>query len=218
MKLLHIREIDSIKMAAIAKCHCAAFPEALSAALGIKFVAKMLSWYVSTPKGILILLEDGNGNCAGYCSGLYKDGSSSTGASSGMAQHSIAAAIFAFINRPQVLFHKELYQKWPLIWQNIRLRFRLSSNVETSASLNAEMSANPYVALASIAVHPEYQSLGVGTRLLEAFEQYALEHLKVTKIQLSVRKENDKAIQFYSRNGYLPAQNNGKSIIMAKYR
>jgi ribosomal protein S18 acetylase RimI-like enzyme len=216
MKLIQVSGQNTTIMKTIAACHCAAFPESLTAALGIKFAARMLSWYVATPNGSIYYFEDGNGECAGYCSGIYKDGSMITGAASGMAQHSLWTAIGAFILRPQVIFHRELRQKWPLIWQNIRMRLSLATKIKTDHNLKAEMAASPYVALASIAVHPGHRNKGVGTRLLEAFEHHASARFQVRKVRLSVRQDNVTAIQFYCSRGYSEVEYHGNSTVMEK--
>jgi GNAT superfamily N-acetyltransferase len=204
------------ELMAVARCHCAAFPHALASALGEKFVSNMLSWYPTTGKGFIIYMESEPGTVVAYCSGLYKDGSLRTGATSGMAQHSWGAAIWAILQRPGVIFHPEWREKWGIIWQNLRLRFNLSSSVLTPATFKKAMAASPYLALASIAVHPDYQDLGVGSQLLYAIEQKAITNFQVNRIQLSVRTENTKAIHFYKRRGYNTSQESAHSIQMDK--
>lgn len=205
------------ELADVARCHCAAFPHTLATALGESYVASMLSWYPSTGKGFLMYQESEPGKVAAYCCGLYKDGTLLTGATSGMAQHSMGTAILAILRRPSVVFHPELRQKWGLIWQNLRLRFRLSSNVRTSSDHNKALAARPYLALASIAVHPDYQNLGIGAQLLYEFEQRAKNTFHVDRIRLSVRTENTKAIHFYLRHGYEAVQEGVLSIQMEKH-
>ncbi len=219
---MQIKEINSTHSAtgeelmAVARCHCAAFPHTLASALGDRFVAVMLSWYPTTGKGFLIYMESEPGTVVAYSCGLYKDGSLRTGATSGMAQHSWGAAILAIIRRPGVVFHPELREKWGLIWQNLRLRFNLSSNVLTPTPWNKALAASPYLALASIAVHPDYQDLGVGSQLLHAFEKKAKTTYQTTRIQLTVRAENSKAIHFYMHRGYATTKESSRSIQMEK--
>lgn len=219
---MQIKEINSSHSAtgeelmAVARCHCAAFPHTLASALGERFIAVMLSWYPATGKGFLIYMESEPGIVVAYCGGLYKDGSMRTGATSGMAQHSWGAAVLALLQRPGVVFHPELREKWGLIWQNLRLRLNLPSTVITPTPRNKALAASPYVALASIAVHPDYQDLGVGSQLLHAFEQKAKTTYRATRIQLTVRTENSKAIHFYMRKGYTSTKESSRSIQMEK--
>lgn len=95
-----IRPTRSCNLHALARCHRAAFPSSLATALGQRYVAHMLSWYLSTGKTFLIQIEDEKGRCVGYSGGMISDGSLGTGSASGMAQHTFKVAIFAFLTDP----------------------------------------------------------------------------------------------------------------------
>lgn len=64
---------------ALAHCHRAAFTRSLATALGQRYVARMLSWYLSSDKTFIFHIEDEQGCCAGYCGGTISDGSLGTG-------------------------------------------------------------------------------------------------------------------------------------------
>ncbi|MDO3410165.1 GNAT family N-acetyltransferase [Saccharibacillus sp. CPCC 101409] len=63
------------------------------------------------------------------------------------------------------------------------------------------MYSNSHVAELYIAVHPGYQSLGVGRKLMEAAKQYTLRR-GIKKLRLRVLSTNDRAIGFYARCGF----------------
>ena len=81
------------QLPAIARCHRAAFPASLASALGNRYVARMLSWYLASDKTFLFHIEDEQGRVAGYCGGMISDGTLGTGSASGMAQHTFRAAV-----------------------------------------------------------------------------------------------------------------------------
>lgn len=200
----------------IATCHISAFPEALSTALGKRYVRHMLSWYLSSDKTFLFHAEDDQGNCAGYCGGIVSDGTLPTGSASGMAQYTFKQAIWAFLTHPWVLFHPEIRAKWPLLWKNIKMKLGLSPRVHFSEEQKQKMAREPQVGLVVIGVDPKYQGKGYGSLLLKEFERRAVEVYGIKKLQLSVLADNYKAIKAYERNGWKLHKQNGKSVSMIK--
>ena len=59
-----------------------------------------------------------------------------------------------------------------------------------------------YPAHLHINLQPEYQGMGLGTRLIEAFENHLFD-LGVTGVHLHTTNYNKKAIPFYNKNGYI---------------
>ena len=57
------------------------------------------------------------------------------------------------------------------------------------------------VTLAAIYVSPEYWGEGIGTALLETFEQSSRQR-GITKVQLRILSENDVGVSFYRKHGY----------------
>lgn len=67
-----------------------------------------------------------------------------------------------------------------------------------------------------IAVRPEYQNMHIGQKLLMSSEIIARNH-GMTSIKLEVAVNNNKAIRFYEKNGYVKIAEQGeKSIYMTK--
>lgn len=64
------------------------------------------------------------------------------------------------------------------------------------------LQSNSHVAEFDIAVHPDCQSQGVGSLLLQAAEKWALQRGK-RKLSLRVLSSNPAAIRFYQRNGFV---------------
>jgi len=64
-------------------------------------------------------------------------------------------------------------------------------------------------------VVPNLQQKGLGTLLQQEFERKAIE-MGAKRLSLSVRKQNEKAIRSYTRNGYVKRDENETSFIMVK--
>ncbi len=200
----------------ITRCHRAAFPHSLATALGRRYCAHMLSWYLSTDKTFLFHIEDENGRCAGYCGGMISDGTLGTGSASGMAQHTFKAALWAFATHPWVLFHPEVRAKWPLLWKNLLMKLGLRKKVHFSQEQKQQMAQDPHAGLVVIGVDPAYQGKGYGSLLLKEFERRAVEDYGVRKLQLTVLADNAQAIRAYERNGWERGEVKGGSLGMGK--
>lgn len=201
----------------LARCHSAAFPKSLATALGNRYLAKMLSWYLSSDKTFLFHVEDDKGHCAGYCGSIVSDGILGTGSASGMAQYTFKHAIWAFLTHPWVLFHPEVRAKWPLLWKNILMKLGVRKKVHFSKEQKTAMAKDPHVGLVVIGVDPKYQGKGFGSLLLKEFERRAVEDYGIRKLQLSVLADNAQAILAYERNGWVKGKLEGKSLSMYKH-
>lgn len=185
---------------AIAACHCAAFPGSLSTAMGKRYVARMLSWYLSTDKTFLFFLEK-EGMCAAYGAGIIADGVLPTGSSSGMLRHSMGAAIFALLQRPWLIFHPELRAKYPLIFTNLAHILRL---IPRRKSVRTEQRRRePGAGFVVLGVHPAHRRSGIGTAFLDEFERRATEEYGMRRMYLSVRPDNKSAIRIYESRGWV---------------
>ncbi len=161
-------------------------------------------------------MEDEQGRCVGYCGGIISDGSLGTGSASGMAQHTFWYAIWAFINRPRVLFHPEVRSKWPVLWKNILMKLGLYRRVHFSDHQKELMARDPMVGLVVIGVDPAYQGKGFGSLLLQEFERRAVEEYRIRRLQLTVHTDNAQAIRAYERNGWVISRAQGESTSMVK--
>jgi ribosomal protein S18 acetylase RimI-like enzyme len=198
----------------IAKCHIAAFPKSVTSLLGDKVVASMLQWYVSAPNKFLFYIEE-NKTVIGYCGGFIIDGSDTYGSGSGMTQFGFNQAAVSFARKPWLLFHPEVRKKYAFIFTNVFRKLGLKKEQPMTIS-TAKIKNQPLTAgLVVIGVIPSLQQKGLGTLLQQEFERKAQE-LGAKRLSLSVRKQNDKAIKSYIRNGYHKSDEIDTSYIMTK--
>ncbi len=196
----------------LAVCHRSAFPQSLSSQLHISFTIKMLSWYLDDNRGVLFHVEHEN-KIIGYCGAIRTLKPGLPGSSTSMAQYSFKSMLKALLLRPWLVFHAENRKRIPLIKKNIILKLGIHKIASNSQVSNETFV--PFWGLVVIGVDPSYQGKGIGSLLQQEFERLAKLDL-VSKINLSVKKENKKAIQSYKRNGWVLTSHNHDSFTMSK--
>lgn len=202
---------DDLNMIAI--CHMSAFPDSLSSKMGLKYLRKMIAWYLSDEKKFLFHIEENN-RCIGYCGGMICDGSQAMGSASGMIQYSFNDAVAAILFRPWLLFHRELLEKYSLISKNVKRKF-FSKPKKQNARIKSEAEIQPTTGLVVIGVDKAYQGKGYGSMLLTQFEKKSIE-LGIKKMALTVKSSNKQAIRSYEQNGWIKGKLTGTSLEMTK--
>lgn len=199
-------------LAAIADCHRAAFPDALTSKMGKRYLRKVFSWYLSTNHTFLFFIKQSN-TIIGYCGGMVVDGSLAHGSASSMTQHTFNEGIKALLVRPWLLLHPDFLARYKFFARNILTRIRNRFGKQEIRS--APKPKVPHTGLVVIGVAPAFQGKGYGSVLLKEFERITLER-GLSKMILSVNSDNNQAIQSYTRNGWIIANVKGKSTSMEK--
>jgi ribosomal protein S18 acetylase RimI-like enzyme len=201
----------------IAICHREAFPNSVTSLFGIPFISQMLGWYLSAPNKFLFWIEE-NGICIGYCGGYIMDGSDGHGSATGMTQFGFNAAFKIMLRKPWLFFHPEIRGRYPFIVSNIKRKFKkilgIKENIKPTISKPKER--NELTAgLVVIGVSRAMQKKGIGSLLQQEFERRAKQS-GATRMELSVRVENQGAILSYKRNGWTIVDDLGISYLMTK--
>lgn len=66
----------------------------------------------------------------------------------------------------------------------------------------SRMESNRHVCEVNIAVHPDYQRLGIGRQLIEAIKEHAADNA-IRKLRLRVLSCNESALSFYRKCGFV---------------
>ena len=196
-----IRFATKKDLAQLAEVHSGAFPGSFSTKVGKNFLRKSLEWYLTDDKKFLLVVEENN-NCIGYCGCLMVDSNTEVGSTSAMIQYAFKEAVGGLLLKPWLLFHPELSKNYKLIFKNIKRKIlpakkKISSSNKTPAKVREKS-----VGIVGIGVSPEYYSKGYGRQLLEAAEKEAIKR-GFTQMHLTVRKDNERAIKSYTRNGWV---------------
>lgn len=196
----------------IARCHQQVFPDSLTSRMGVQYLSKIFSWYLSTDKTFLFFIED-QGKVVGYAGGMIVDGTLAHGSASSLTQHTFNDSIKALLMRPWLLLHPEFVSRYALFARNIftRIRNKFRKNEVRSAVKPIE----PYAGLVVIGVHPTFQGKGHGSAILVEFEKRTVRY-GFKRMLLTVNADNEKAIASYKRNGWYAWSANTKSVSMEK--
>lgn len=196
----------------IAECQMDCFPDSFATKLGRSYVQKSLEWFLVNDQRFLFHCEE-HGKIVGYCGGFapayYGDGSSS-----GMLQHAFKEAIKGTLKKPWLLFNAELVQYYPHIFRNIRKKILKTKTIAAVTSNKREI--EPTVGLVIIGVHPSFRGKGVFELLMTEFENQARK-LNRTQVNLSVKKDNNRAINAYKKFGWTIRQEQADGLKMHKF-
>lgn len=207
--LLDAQEKDLVE---IAKCHQKTFPDALTSKMGVHYLSRIFSWYLSTDKAFLFFLKE-NDQVVGYAGGMLVDGTLAHGSASSLTQHTFNDAIKALMFRPWLLLHRDFVSRYALFTRNIVRRLR--NEFRKTEVRSAVAPKEPHVGLVVIGVDPLFQGKGFGSTLLQEFERQTLQY-GFKRMTLTVNTNNIKAIRSYSRNGWIATKVEGKSTQMEK--
>jgi ribosomal protein S18 acetylase RimI-like enzyme len=209
---MEIKQASPVDLKVIAVCHRSAFPYSLTSKMGVKYLEKIFSWYLSTDKAFLFFLKE-NDQIVGYAGGIIVDGTLAHGSASSMTQHTFNDAVKALMFRPWLLLHRDFVTRYGLFTRNIVTRLRNKfRKVEIRSAVAPK---EPHVGLVVIGVDPAFQGKGYGSQLLQEFERVS-KNLGFDKMMLTVRSDNSNAIKSYERNGWSISKVEGVSTSMEK--
>jgi len=177
--------------------------------LGLLYLVKTFEWFLVAENRFLFHIESGN-EVIGYCGG-FKSLYVGDGSTSGMLQYAMKEAMKGLIRRPYLLFHPDLLKRYPLIFKNIYKRvFNSKKNITPTIHHDSAK-----IGLVVIGVHPDYRGKGVFELLMQNFEEECKKR-NVTRITLSVKASNARAIAAYKKAGWQIASETKKDMDMFK--
>jgi GNAT superfamily N-acetyltransferase len=196
----------------VAECHVLAFPDTLSAQLGVKFVAKSLECFVTDDNKFLLYIPEG-GVCAGYVNGILTY-ETTMGSASSMMQSGFNEGVKALLTHPRLWLHPELRAKLPLVWRNVVHRYfgDRKANHKGAAPRPAGYRS---VGLPGMCVHPNHRRKGYATKLMLAAEKVAYER-GFRHMHCTVATTNTATTDCHTKLGYKVTQTQPTSVTMEK--
>ncbi|QWD06055.1 GNAT family N-acetyltransferase [Polynucleobacter paneuropaeus] len=165
----------------VAKVHLIAFPHFFLSTLGFKFLCVMYRAFMYSPKNIFIVAEK-NGVIQGFATGLMSSSGSDFQVALRFYPQFIYALSTVFFSQPLVIFKRIIY--------------RLKSN-----SFKFEVNKSQVI-LRSFGIRPEYRGSGIANDLIKEFEAQAVRRGIVSIALTTDARDNERAIAFYSKNGF----------------
>ena len=196
-KDIEIVKIDSKLLEKTAYCHLSAFPNSYTSKLGLKYVIKMLEWFIVSKDRFLIGVKTEE-NIVGYIGGAKGFGSTS-----GMLQYAFRQGVLSLMLRPYLIFNLTFLSNLNLIFKNVKRRYfpPKESGVDSSQTKIPLEKEDLSVGLVVIGVNPKFRRKGVANKLLSAFVANS-KQLGCGLAHLSVKTDNVNAIDAYTKNGW----------------
>ena len=210
--MYHLAQTEPFEIKEIAVCHILCFPNSLSSKLGVHYVAKSYEWFLAADNRFLMHVTDGK-SIIGYCGGFIPQ-HKGDGSVSGMMQYAMKEAATGMLRKAWLFFNKDIIGFYPLIFKNIFKVFFKKKTKKAQADFSNEIIENK-TGLVVIGVHPAYRGKGVFEILMASFEKKATE-LDTNKITLSVKNNNERAINAYKKVGWRVSQQTEKELKMFK--
>ncbi|CAN5732403.1 hypothetical protein BH10BAC2_BH10BAC2_16180 [soil metagenome] len=195
----------------VARCHMASFPDSFGTKLGLAYSKKSLQWFLAGENRFLFHITD-EGRVIGYCGGFQSTGLGD-GSTSGMMQYAMNEAAMGMFRKPWLFFHKDVIRFYPLIIKNISRKITGSKNTAVISPGGINLITS--IGLVVIGVHPAYRGKGCFELLMHHFEKECKER-NATKMTLSVKSSNTRAIVAYKKAGWLNTAETAKAIEMYK--
>jgi len=177
------------------------------------YIQKSFEWFLTRDNCFLFHITNNEGEVVGYCGGFIPrfvgDGSTS-----GIMQYTMPQAVLGVLLHPWLLLHTEIMAMYPLIAKNMRKKIFGQKAVQAPAKPAPEFDKR--AGLVVIGVHPKYRGTGIFTELMHEFERRAQQH-GLTKLVLSVKKSNARAIQAYTKQGWFVINEHATTLEMSKY-
>ncbi len=195
----------------LALLHQACFPDSLSRQLGKNYARKTLQWFLADANRFLLHVEN-NGKIVGYVGGFISQ-YPGDGSTSGMLRYAMGAAVSGVALKPWMVFNKQIRQMYPLIFKNIYRKIYPDKKIVSTVKkyTNEEKKAG----LVVIGVHPLFRGKGVFEMLMHAFEEES-KNRKISKMALSVKPTNARAIAAYQKAGWQKEKETDTSVDMYK--
>jgi len=196
----------------VADCHRSCFPSSLSSQLGRAYRIKSMEWFTAGKNRFLFHIVENNmvvGYCGGFIS-MYKG----DGSTSGIIQYAMPQAVKGVLKRPWLLFSREIISMYPLIIKNITRRF-FHANQTSANSAKQNVVNEQKVGLVVIGVHPQYRGKGIFEMLMHEFEKQTAQR-RISKMILSVKKNNARAVAAYNKAGWKVSKENNNTLEMMK--
>lgn len=181
----------------VARCHLLSFPNSFGTKLGYDFAVRSLEWFLTGENRFLFHITDDD-KVIGYCGGFQSQGPGD-GSTSGMMQFAMKEAAIGMLKKPWLFFHKDIIRFYPLIFKNI---FRKITGTKKNPVIHPVLVNDiPHIGLVVIGVHPDHRGKGCFELLMQQFEKECVRR-HVSKMTLSVRTSNARAIAAYKKVGW----------------
>lgn len=182
MEDITIRTLSQKDLDSVVNVHINAFSDRALAGLGREAVLRYYEWQLQGPHDAVALGIFHGAELAGFCfAGVFR------GALSGFLQRNRWFLVWQVVTRPWLIVSPFFRERISLAW-NVLIR---RSNLAVSQTVTQKS-----FGILAIAIAPQFQSAGLGKRLMAETEQIAVGR-GYFRLHLTVDVKNIQAINFY---------------------
>lgn len=196
-----LRALAVDDLSEIAAVHIAAFPSSALTQLGRRAVERYYAWQLTGPHQVSAVGAWDQERLVGFCfGGTFR------GALEGFLRANRRILALAVVRRPWLVVTNPLFRERLVLASKI-----LTKKLKRKRAHGKSQTAAPGVpsyGILSIAVDPTYQGHGVGRALMSEADQIARAR-GFTRMALTVDTDNQQAIRFYERSGWVRVSQNG---------
>jgi ribosomal protein S18 acetylase RimI-like enzyme len=189
---MDIHPLTNTDLKSVAQVHMLAFPDAALTKLGTEAIRRYYLWQLDGPHDSIGIGAFADTQLAGFCfAGVFQN------AETGFLLKNRSYLLWRFMTHPWFLNNEMVRSRVNSYLQEIRIFTKRKRNpVELPTAPSIEK-----FGILSIAVHPDYQRLGVGNLLMQKIEEFARAK-GFSSMRLSVHPNNLKAVLFYEKLGW----------------
>ncbi len=194
---LKLRALTANDLLAVTHIHSAAFPASAMTALGDEAVRRYYLWQLEGPHEVTAFGAFHGVEMAGfYFGGVFQ------GALSGFLARERSYLAWRIITHPWLALNPLFRDRLATGGRVLRKKLWPKTIVPAvTAAQPAEVKRVRQFGILAIAVHPDFQGLGVGQALMAHAESVARIQ-QFPQMQLSVAPDNQQAVRFYERLGW----------------
>jgi len=189
-----LRNITRENLGQVAEIHRKVFPESILSSLDKKTIIKYYDWQMTPPNICYVIgVFNSESHLLGFCfAGSLRN------AEIYFIQDNFIFFAAYFLRHPRFLFNHTLLSRLGHFLRNLRDHLIQGKWRRTKE----QQVKSDRFGILSIAVNQNFQRCGIGKILMKDVVQYAKEK-GYHKIELSVHPENQKAVSFYEKSGWM---------------
>jgi ribosomal protein S18 acetylase RimI-like enzyme len=199
-----VRPMDARDLPVVAQLHERAFAERPSAQVGNSYTSKLFDYFLTSPDAVALVA--GAETPEGYVVGAPPEEHWR------LQRQLLPVALAGLARRPWILLRAPIRRA---IWGRVTNARALLGAARRPDGTKPARSDLRVLSLVAIGVDPGASGRGLGKALIAAFEDEARAR-GVQRVELSVRKGNDRARALYERCGWAPSGEEGDELIFTK--
>lgn len=192
-----IRRMERGDLRAVLRTHTEAFPRTRGTRLGYPFLRSMYLWFIKRHPGLALVAEV-EGSVQGFAAGAVG------GYGRALFRNSFPQIVWGLLSHPGLVVPPPTYRLASSYLAGL-LPGRLEKSNVSTRDVRRETAS-----LASIAVVPSCQGMGLGKRLLDAWEKEVMAGGWI-HMSLSVESVNAPARALYQKSGWIPDTKESKT-------